>query len=68
MAYNPVQQPGLWAGSHGRADWWGFAGGGLVSDQAEHQQDDFADGDAADDDDDLVDGDGDADDDDDCKQ
>ena len=68
MTNNPVQQPGLWTGSHGRADWRGSAGGGLVSDHVE--LDDLVDdGDAAygnddlDDEDDLVDDD-DADDDD----
>ena len=64
MSYNPVHQPGLWAGSHGRADWRGSAGGGLVSDYVE-QEDADADDDF-DDDDDLVDVDYAADDDDDC--
>ena len=68
MAYNwtlfSVHQPGLWPGSHGWADWWGSAGGGLVSDYVE--LDDLVDGDDADDDDDLVDDDDAADNDDDC--
>ena len=52
MAYNPVHQQGLWAGSHGRADWRGSAGGGLVSDRVDHveQEDLVDDGDAEDDD------------------
>ena len=64
MAYNPVHQPGLWAGSHGRADWRRSAGGGLVSDHVE--QDDLVDDDDyLDDYDDLFDDDA-VDDDDDC--
>ena len=47
---NPVHQPGLWAGSHGRADWRRSAGGGLVSDHVE--QDDYFDDDSVEDDDD----------------